>query len=69
MSDKHKEAIADYIDQQIVKYELGEQSKLETMLRHCTLNIEQGMNSFHKHRLFDVNPKVKDKVEKHEKLL
>lgn len=64
LSDKHKEAIADYVDQEIVRYDLGEQSKLETMLKHCALNVEEGISSFHKHRLFSVNPKVKDRVDK-----
>lgn len=40
LSEKHKEAIADYIDAQIVKGEFGESSKLEQMLKQCSLNIE-----------------------------
>ena len=67
LSEKHKEAIADYIDQQIVKSEYGESSKLEQLLKQSALNIEYGMSSFHKHRLFEVNPKVKEKVERQEK--
>jgi len=69
LSEKHKEAIADYIDQQIVKSEYGETCKIEQILRQSAINIEQGLSNFHRHRLFEVNPTVKSKVEKVEKAM
>ena len=69
LSEKHKEAIADYIDQQIMKSEYGETCKIEQILRQSAINIEQGLSNFHRHRLFEVNPTVKSKVEKVEKAM
>ena len=52
-----------------MKSEYDETCKIEQILRQSAINIEQGLSNFHRHRLFEVNPAVKSKVEKVEKAM
>ena len=62
LSDEHRIAIADYVNEQILQHiDSGNPVHLNQMLRQCTLNINYGLNNFYKHRLFDANPIVKKK--------
>ena len=63
LSDDHRVAIADYINQQILSHLSGGTTTdhLSQLLKHCTLNINYGLNNFFKHKLFEANPIAKKK--------
>ena len=47
--------------------QLKNQNKIHFMLSHCALIVEYGLTNFHKNRIFECNPFVKNFIFRKEK--
>jgi hypothetical protein len=57
LTERHTIAVGEFVSERINEFLTGQRvSRLEQMIQHLTLNVNYGLNDFHIHQLYSLNP-------------